>query len=364
MVLTIARSALRSSVTAGEKGAGHDGRPMSDAYKLELPEGYRDRLPRSWQPWLERVPELVGVYLERWELTVTGALPLSHSVVLPVELADGRACVLKVQPTDVPGISGAARELSGLRLAGLVAVHVVEEDVDNGVLLLERARPGTTLEEMTERDDDRATESLARVIREYGKPVADPESLGLRSFAELAEAFERFDRGPHGAVARRRAAGTAQARLSVVLGVDELGTGVQAIRSARATAERVLEELLADRSEAYLLHGDLHHGNVLADEERGLLVIDPWGLYGDRSVDVAPALHNPNELVSRTPDVGSLVRRRLSIYADVLGADRERLSAWCYVYGTIRALWALEDEGAVPEDDARLRTVTVLRQLI
>ncbi|MGH9099260.1 MAG: aminoglycoside phosphotransferase family protein, partial [Acidimicrobiales bacterium] len=316
---------------------------MAETQTLELPNGYRERLPRSWQAWLVELPELVASYLERWELSVAGDFPLSYSYVVPVERADGRACVLKIQPNDLPDVEGAERELLGLRLAGRGAIEVVEEDAPNGVLLLERAMPGTNLDEMARRDDDAATELLATVIRDYGRPIDDPVSSGLRAFEEFAEAFEHFDRGPHGAVAREKAAAAVDTRLSVVLGMDELGTDVPAIRSARHTAERVMAELLADRFVPYLVHGDLHHANVLVDETRGPLVIDAWGLYGDRAVDVAPLLHNPVQLVTETPDVVALLRRRLTICSGVLDLDRERLTAWCYVYNAIRALWTLED---------------------
>ena len=336
---------------------------MADAHELKLPEGYSERVPRSWQPWLEQLPDMVAAYLARWDLSVVSTFPLSHSYVVPVDRADGRACVLKIQPTGIPEVEGAERELLGLRLGASVAVAVVEEDAVHGVLLLDRALPGTALDEMAEWDDDAAAETLAMAIRDYGRPLEDPGSLGLRSFEEFAEAFERFDRGPHGAVARSRAA-TAGTRLAAQLGMDERGTAIPAMRSARATAERVLSELLADQTEPYLLHGDLHHGNVLADEQRGFLIVDPWGLYGDRSADVAPALHNPIEFVARTRDVDSLLARRLAIYAEVLDLDQERLTAWCYVYNVIRALWTLEDGGEISEDDAGVRAVDALRRMI
>lgn len=334
---------------------------MTGGDRLRLPEGYRERLPRSWQPWLDRLPELVATYLERWELTVAAEFPLSYSYVVPVTRADGRACVLKVQPTDNPEVGGAERELLGLRLGAPIAVAVVEEDAGNGALLLERALPGTTLDEMVVRDDDAATEAMAEVIRDYGRPVKNPGTLGLRSFEAFAEAFERFDRGPHGDVARTKAATTPRTRLSVVLGTDEHDAEIPAMREARVTAERVLNELVSDHVEPYLLHGDLHHGNVLADEQRGLLVIDPWGLYGGRAVDVAPALENPLEFVAQAADVDRLVRRRLAIYGEVLGVDNEHLTAWCYVYVVIRALWSLQDGGEVSE---QVRTIAALRHLV
>jgi streptomycin 6-kinase len=130
------------------------------------------------------------------------------------------------------------------------------------------------------------------------------------------------------------------------------------------TAEHVLADLLADEIDLYLLHGDLHHGNVLLDADHGLVVVDPWGLYGDRSVDVAPALHNPLDFVARTIDVDSLISRRLSIYAEVLDISGGSLAAWSYVYTVIRSLWTIEDGGQVSESDAGMRTIAALRKLI
>jgi streptomycin 6-kinase len=93
-------------------------------------------------------------------------------------------------------------------------------------------------------------------------------------------------------------------------------------------------------------------------------VIDPWGLYGDREADVGAALHNPLDLVSATDDVGALLRRRLSIYAGVIGCDMERLKAWTFVYNLISALWMLQDGGELVESDSSLRTAAALRTMI
>lgn len=337
---------------------------MPERYKLNLPDSYRDRLPRSWRPWLDQLPELVNEYLERWELEVVAELPLSYNYVLAVERSDGRQCVLKVQPTGIPDVEGAERELLGLRLAGSGAIEVVDDDATAGVLLLERAIPGTTLDDMVTRGDDLATETLAIVIAQYGRPLNEPESFGLRNFNEFAEAFEKFDRGPHGEIARHKLGAAPETRLSIVLGMDELGTPVPAMRRARYTAEEVMDELVADKVPPYLLHGDLHHGNVLLDEEQGLRVIDPWGLYGEQAADVGAALHNPLDFVGQADDAVALIKRRLSIYAEVIGLDHERLVAWSYVYNVIRTLWSLEDRDDLPENDSGVVTVAALRTMI
>ena len=333
---------------------------MPGAHRVELPMGYRERLPRSWHPWLDQLPGQVERYLERWDLVAVGEFPLSYGYVVPVERADGSQGVLKLQPTDVPGVGGSEWELRGLRLGSPLTVEVLEEDAAGGVLLLERAIPGVTFEGAVEHNDDAATETLARVIRDYGRPLDDPQSLGLRAFEELAGAFERFDRNR----CETRSKAVSDGLVSLISGADRSGSGIETLSPARDTAELVLADLLADETEPYLLHGDLHHGNVLVDADRGLVIVDPWGFYGDRAADVAPALHNPIDFVARTTDVGSLIRRRLSIYAEVLDIDLERLAAWSYVYTVIRTLWTLEAGGEVSARDPGMRTVAALRELI
>jgi streptomycin 6-kinase len=45
-----------------------------------------------------------------------------------------------------------------------------------------------------------------------------------------------------------------------------------------------------------LLHGDLHHGNVLHDSERGWVAIDPKGVLGEPEYEIGVALRNPIEI--------------------------------------------------------------------
>ena len=43
-----------------------------------------------------------------------------------------------------------------------------------------------------------------------------------------------------------------------------------------------------------LLHGDLHHDNILTATREPYLAIDPKGLVGNRAYDVTAAMLNPD----------------------------------------------------------------------
>jgi streptomycin 6-kinase len=87
-------------------------------------------------------------------------------------------------------------------------------------------------------------------------------------------------------------------------------------------------ELAASQGPRCLLHGDLHQTNILWDEQRGWLAIDPKGVIGEPAYEFGAALRNP--------DVG-LADRRIHIIAERTGLDRERVAGWAYAQAVLSA---------------------------
>ena len=100
-------------------------------------------------------------------------------------------------------------------------------------------------------------------------------------------------------------------------------------------------ELLADPREPAVLHGDIHHDNVLDFAERGWLAIDPKGLFGERGFDHANLFCNP---WPRAAAPGRL-QRQIGVVAEAADLDRERLLAWVLAYAGLSAAWTLGDGG-------------------
>jgi streptomycin 6-kinase len=92
-----------------------------------------------------------------------------------------------------------------------------------------------------------------------------------------------------------------------------------------------------------LLHGDLHHGNVLRGRKEEWLAIDPHGVIGDSAWELAPFLFN---YLSRYPrdDWPAIIRRRADQFAEELSLDRERVYAWSAVRAIQSAWWSLRDD--------------------
>ena len=102
-------------------------------------------------------------------------------------------------------------------------------------------------------------------------------------------------------------------------------------------ADALRRELLISTDGVVVLHGDLHHYNILSAQRAEWLAIDPKGLAGDRCFDVCQFFKNPK------PVPLEVNRRRLDIFCAELGLDRQRIMDWCLVHAVLDACWEFED---------------------
>ncbi len=104
--------------------------------------------------------------------------------------------------------------------------------------------------------------------------------------------------------------------------------------------------LLADPADACVLHGDIHHDNVLDGGERGWLAIDPKGLLGERGFDYANMLCNPDIAIAGDAD---RLAARTAIATSLSGVAADRLLLWLLAYAGLSASWTLDEgEDAAP----------------
>jgi streptomycin 6-kinase len=280
--------------------------------------------------WLGRLPDLLAACERRWSLTVRPSpFTLSYNYVAPATLADGTEIVLKV---GVPNRE-LRTEIEALRLYnGRSAVRLLDADPDEGILLLERLYPGEML--TTIMDDDEATRLAAQVMQTLWRPLpADHNFPSVADWAGgMAELREEFGGG----------------------------TGPFDIKLVE-TAESLFTDLLASSSEPVLLHGDLHHYNILSAGD-GWRVIDPKGVAGEPAYEVGALLRNPFTIFDE-PELKRITARRLDILAETLALDRERLRQWSLAQAVLSAWWSYEDGGDPADWEPTMRLAGVLGEL-
>ncbi|KTC84030.1 aminoglycoside phosphotransferase family protein [Legionella brunensis] len=113
--------------------------------------------------------------------------------------------------------------------------------------------------------------------------------------------------------------------------------------------------LLQPVNEDKLLHGDLHHENILRHGDEWL-VIDPKGVMGDEAYELAAFLQNPMPELLKIEALPVFLSRRISLSATLLNLDKKRIYQWCFAQAILSWVWNLED-GLDPHYFARLADI-------
>jgi streptomycin 6-kinase len=107
-----------------------------------------------------------------------------------------------------------------------------------------------------------------------------------------------------------------------------------------AEADAMAGRLLADQREVVVLHGDIHHFNVLDAGPRGWLAIDPKGLLGERTFDFVNILRNPDLATATAP---GRFAHQVGVLAKAGVLDPRRLIKWTVAFTGLSAAWHLSD---------------------
>jgi streptomycin 6-kinase len=265
------------------------------------------------QNWIDRLPKLISSCEQRWSITVLPPFtPLSYNYVAPAVGPDGNPFVLKLGFPN-PEL---ASEIEALRwFDGQGMARFLDGDSRLGILLLERVIPGTPLSSLE--NDDQATHIAADVMRKLWRPIPA---------------------GHHFTTVECWANGLARLRLKFNGGTGPFPA------SLVEEAESLFVQLLGSMDTAVLLHGDLHHENILASRRQPWLAIDPKGVVGEPAYEVGALLRNPRHIL-QSPQLERITARRLDLLAEILGLDRERLRGWALAQAVLSAWWAVEDHG-------------------
>ncbi len=280
----------------------------------------RVRIPESlgwWrdQPggaeWLARLPSIVAACAERWTLDLAEPLPEgSISLVVPGRRADGAPTVLKVNFPDAESEQEGAALLTW---KGDGAARLLAEAPEHRALLIERLVPGRQL--WDEPDEIRANEVAATVLRRLWRPLT--AAAPFRWLGDVAHQW-------HGVLPERW---------------ERWGRPFD--RELVDEALRWIDRLVPSMPDPVLVHQDVHGGNLLYDEQRGWLAIDPKPLAGEPAFDTASLLRDRRGTLMADPAAGARVRARLDQLAALLELDRERMRGW----GIVHALAWCDDGG-------------------
>jgi streptomycin 6-kinase len=261
-----------------------------------------------------------------WGVNVESVVE-TESSVLAFGHRDQQPVVLKViKRSGDEWFSGSLLEAFDGR--GVVQVF----DYVDGAVLLERLQPGRSLFDDDGIDDEQATEILAEVIGRMS-PATPPDTAP--TVEAWSDGFRRY-----------AARGTVEIPPALV-----------------EAARRLYAELCDSQSSVRLLHGDLHHHNVLLDVRRGWLAIDPKGVVGELAYEVGAALRNPIERATMFA-APATIERRVAHFAGVLGLRTERVLGWAFAQAILAAIWEVEDAGVLRTGVGFLALADAIRPML
>ncbi|WP_413558561.1 aminoglycoside phosphotransferase family protein [Bdellovibrio sp. HCB209] len=258
------------------------------------------------EQWLAQFPTHIKKIEALWNLEPIQPIDnLSfHFVGATKRRSDGLEVVIKTG-CDIESLD---RERQWLRHFNGVAAQVLESDKNLGVTMMERLVPGTTLKHSKQLDDDAQTLIIAEMIRELNS-----RSIISGAFKHLAELAKDLD-------------------------VLEGAVDPRMLSKARG----IFSELTFDRSQDRLLHGDLHHDNILK-HKHSWKVIDPHGYIGDPTFEMAVMMYNPLDAYPVNRPLRKTLERRMSILNEYINFDMQRMKAWAFAAAMISTAWDYGD---------------------
>ncbi|WP_230503993.1 aminoglycoside phosphotransferase family protein [Sutcliffiella rhizosphaerae] len=254
---------------------------------------------------MNKFQDLIKYCEIKWKLTILDPFELSYNFVAPAIRDNGQEVVVKLSiPTNA-----FFSEVEALQyFAGKDMVSIIDMDINKGIIILDRLLPGHMLASIE--DDELATKIAATIMDTLW--VKETQSTKLPQIEEREKSLLRF--------------------------LNNYPEGKGPITTPMLhKATNTFRRLLADGKDRYILHGDLHHYNILKGEK--WTAIDPKGLVGEREYDTIQFLLN------KLPesDLEPVLKVRIEILVNRLELDEKRLLEWGFVHSVLSTCWSLEE---------------------
>jgi streptomycin 6-kinase len=268
-------------------------------------------------------------YLELWRLTLLQSIENSSDIssVYVVKTTKNDTAVLKIPKGK--GIEGERLGATALKYFGTDgAVKCLKSD--KHVQLLDYI-DGDMVRVLVDRGkDNQATQIIAGVVKKLHNPRnrKKPQLVSLRDhLKDLYLCSEKNDTDSH-----------------------------------YKWAVHLANNLLNTVKFETVLHGDIHHENIMHSSKYGWIAIDPKGLYGDPHYDLANCFNNPigHEDLIQNPERINIMA---TIFSDELGYDKKRLIQFACIHMAASSAWHLSNDYNI-QGNISLHNSKILREIL
>ncbi|WP_088011730.1 aminoglycoside phosphotransferase family protein [Gottfriedia acidiceleris] len=263
--------------------------------------------------WLENFEDLCIKCENRWNMKILAPFELSYNFVAPILIDGQKKAVIKLE---VPNEEFNSEVEALNEFKEKEFVKVIDADLNEGILILEQLLPGETL--ATIENEEEAMNIAVKVMKNLW--ITAPKSTKIPTILSREDSFSRI--------------------------VEKFPNGLGPVsKEMLLDAFSIFKEMNKTQSTQYLLHGDLHHYNILNAGENSWKVIDPKGLIGEREYDIIQFLLNN----LKDKDIPKTIEKRIDLLVKELNLNKERVLLWGYSHAVLSTCWSLEDEGTFTE---------------
>lgn len=259
--------------------------------------------------WLKNLPAIIAELSAHWCLNKVISIDnMSYNYVALAIQNNDHPVVLKIS-CDKQLIENEYRALK--HFDGIGSIRLIEVNTKLNALLLEQAVPGYLLKKYHPKNIEETIKIYSGVIK---------------VLASRPTPFEKYTHVHKWCLAIDR--------------IYDKRINIMYIQKAK----ELRDFLLYSAEKEYLCHGDLHLENIV-QQQNIWLSIDPKGIVGEMAFEAAAFDLIDKKEWTEPRAIQNKIVNRVSLLANTLNIDKERLLAWFFLRSIISAQWFVEDNG-------------------
>ena len=202
------------------------------------------------------------------------------------------------------------------------------------MFLLEKIGSGVTLKSLFPRHDNEAIEYTAKIIKQL-------HAYAMLDRNTIADGLDKYQ--------------TITQWVSAIYDFNNSIIPVDFIVLGKELANDLIHNKQQSSYLQYmLLHGDLHHENILQASDNKWVAIDPKGIVGHIAYEIGAFMRNPLHELVKQPNIEQILVNRINRFSELLDIDKQLLIKYSYLATLLSIIWSFEDNGNYWQDWIKL----------
>ncbi|MBA2654078.1 MAG: phosphotransferase [Gammaproteobacteria bacterium] len=259
--------------------------------------------------WLTDLPEIIKILSIKWQLNYISPVGnMTYNYVAKAISQTDTPLILKISCD--PEIIAPEKEAL-MYFYGKGSIKLIDYSEDHNAILLHQAVPGVTLKSFYPARPEFVMDNYVSTMQQlHQKELSSKSNFG--HISAWLEALDECD-------------------------------STQMPKNLLEEAVSLKNKLLNSLNKPVVLHGDLHHDNILQDGEEWL-AIDPKGIIGDAEFEIAAFDFITKSELQSNSDIKKLFEQRVNQIAKKSNLNPQRIKDWIFVRLILSAAWSIEDK--------------------